>query len=85
LYNKVKKDYNINLAKFRKESERYQLTKAELFETLASYSDDTELAVVWFDKEEIDEEMSDSRWSDVCNNLITSDEMLEAARRELLG
>lgn len=61
------------------------MTKAELLATLESYSDDTELAVVWFDKEEIDEDMSDEEWSAVCDDLITSDEMLEAARRELLG
>lgn len=61
------------------------MTKAELLATLESYPDDTELAVVWFDKEEIDEDMSDDEWSAVCDNLITSDEMLEAARRELLG
>jgi hypothetical protein len=55
------------------------MTKAELLETLASYSDDTELAVVWFDKEEIDEDMSDEEWSAVCDDLVTSDEMLESA------
>jgi type II restriction/modification system DNA methylase subunit YeeA len=61
------------------------LTKSELLATLDCYSDDTELAVVWFDKEEIDEDMPDEEWASVCDNLITSDEMLEAARRELLG
>jgi hypothetical protein len=60
------------------------MTKTELMERLQYYPDDTELAIVWFDKEEIDEEMSDSRWSDVCDNLITSDSMLECARNELM-
>jgi len=59
------------------------MTKAQLMERLESYPDDMELAFVWFDKEEIDEEMDDEEWASVCDGLITNDEMLETARSVL--
>jgi hypothetical protein len=52
-------------------------------ERLSYYPDDVQLAFVWFDKDEIDEEMTDSDWSARCDDLVTSDEMLDAARRVL--
>lgn len=62
-----------------------QMTKQELIERLSGYSDDTELAFCWYDKEEIDEDMDDEEWLSVCDDLVTNDQMLEVARDVLMG
>jgi len=61
------------------------MTKQELIERLSGYSDDTELAFCWYDKEEIDEDMDDEEWLSVCDYLVTNDQMLEVARDVLMG
>ena len=49
------------------------MTKNELMERLASYGDDEQLAVVWFDKEEIGEHLSDEDWARKSDDLLSSD------------
>ena len=46
---------------------------------LKGYSEDEHLAVVWFDKEEIGESLSDTEWENRCDDLITSDTIKDIA------
>ena len=55
------------------------MTKSELMDRLAGYSEDEHLAVVWFDKEEIGESLSDTEWENRCDDLITSDTIKDMA------
>jgi hypothetical protein len=55
------------------------MTKNELMERLASYSDDEQLAVVWFDKEEIGEHLSDAEWASKSDDLLSSDSIKDIA------
>ena len=59
--------------------ERLTMTKKELMERLESYSDDEQLAFIWFDKEEIGEILSDEEWNAKCDDLITSDTIKDIA------
>lgn len=55
------------------------MTKTELMDKLKGYSEDEHLAVVWFDKEEIGESLSDTEWENRCDDLITSDTIKDIA------
>jgi hypothetical protein len=55
------------------------MTKNELMERLASYSDTEQLAVVWFDKEEIGEHLSDEEWAQKSDDLLSSDSIKDIA------
>ena len=55
------------------------MTKNELMDRLKGYSEDEQLAVVWFDKEEIGESLSDTEWENRCDDLITSDTIKDMA------
>jgi len=55
------------------------MTKQELIERLASYSEDEQLAVVWFDKEEIGESLTQEDWDSKCDDLLSSDTIKEIA------
>lgn len=49
------------------------MTKTELMERLASYPEDEQLAVVWFDQEEIGEHLTSKEWENKCDDLFFSD------------
>ena len=55
------------------------MTKQELIERLAGYSEKEQLAVVWFDKEEIGQTLSNAEWKKRCDDLITNDTIKEIA------
>lgn len=55
------------------------MTKKELVDYLDSISDDDQLAIVWFEKEEIGESLSDEEWASRCNDLLLSDTMKDIA------
>ena len=55
------------------------MTKNELMDRLKGYSEDEQLAIVWFDKEEIGESLSDTEWENRCDDLITSDTIKDMA------
>lgn len=56
-----------------------KMTKQELIERLAGYSNKEQLAFVWFDKNEIAEDLSDAEWNERCDDLITDDTIKQFA------
>lgn len=60
------------------------MTKNELLEKLASYTDDEHLAFVWFDKEEIGDHLSDEEWASKCDDLILSDSIKDTAENIMM-
>ena len=60
------------------------MTKLELMERLASYNDNEQLAVVWFDKEEIGEHLSDEEWANKSDDLLSSDTIKDIAENIMM-
>jgi len=56
------------------------MTLADLISRLEDCPEDTQFAFVWYEKDEIDEDITDEEWLDLCDTLFLEDAMLDTAR-----